>query len=84
MQPEPTAGHRIGVGHRLLSLTRTLLEMDSVPANAIIALPQTVTSTFDEARVLTDWAKQNNAHLFFGSDRPVPHAAGAMDSCARS
>lgn len=64
MQPEPTRVNELGLVIDYYSLTRALLEKDNVPADAIIALPQTVTSTFDEARALTNWAKQNNAHHF--------------------
>jgi uncharacterized SAM-binding protein YcdF (DUF218 family) len=40
------------------------LELDQVPADAIIPLEPTVTSTFDEANLLSAWAKQNHAHRF--------------------
>lgn len=64
MQPEPTKVNELGLVIEYASLTRKLLEMDNVPDSAIVVLPQTVTSTFDEAKVLTAWAKENNAHRF--------------------
>lgn len=64
MQPEPTRVNELGLVINYSALTRTLLEMDKVPAEAITPLPQTVTSTFDEARALAAWASANNAHRF--------------------
>lgn len=64
MRPEPTRVNELGLLIDYYSLTRTLLEMDHVPAEAIVALPQTVTSTFDEAKALAAWARANNAHRF--------------------
>jgi uncharacterized SAM-binding protein YcdF (DUF218 family) len=64
MQPEPSRVTELGLVIDYYSLTRTLLEMDKVPAEAIVPLPQAVTSTFDEAHALTTWARANNAHQF--------------------
>lgn len=64
MQPEPTQVTELGLLVDYYSLTRSLLERDHVPAEVIIPLPQMVTSTFDEARALANWARQNNAHHF--------------------
>ncbi|HMV51756.1 MAG TPA: ElyC/SanA/YdcF family protein [Blastocatellia bacterium] len=64
MQPEPTKVNELGLLIDYATLTRTLLERENVPASAIVVLPQTVTSTFDEAEALAAWAKENNAHRF--------------------
>lgn len=64
MQPELTRVNELCLVIDYYSLTRTLLEMDRVPAEAIIPLPQRVTSTFDEARALAVWARANNARRF--------------------
>ncbi len=64
MQPEPTKVNELGLLIDYATLTRTLLEREQVPPSAIIVLPQTVTSTFDEAKVLAVWAKEHNAHRF--------------------
>lgn len=64
MQPEPTRVNELGLVVDYASLTRTLLEMDHVPADAIIPLVPNVTSTIEEARALAAWASANNAHRF--------------------
>lgn len=64
MQPEPTKVNELGLLIDYATLTRILLERENVPASAIVVLPQTVTSTFDEAKVLAAWARENNAHRF--------------------
>lgn len=64
MRPEPTRVNELGLLIDYCSLTCTLLEMDGVPAEAIVTLPETVTSTFDEAKSLANWARANNAHRF--------------------
>jgi uncharacterized SAM-binding protein YcdF (DUF218 family) len=64
MQPELSRVTRMGLVIDYYSLTRTLLLMDKVPAEAIVPLPQSVRSTFDEANALATWARANNAHQF--------------------
>lgn len=64
MQPEPTKINELGLLIDYATLTQTLLKRENVPDSAIVMLPQTVTSTFDEAKVLAAWAKDNNAHHF--------------------
>jgi uncharacterized SAM-binding protein YcdF (DUF218 family) len=64
MQPDPSTVEKLGLIIDHAALTRRLLEIDQVPAEAIIPLEPIVTSTFEEANLLAAWAKQNNAHRF--------------------
>jgi len=64
MQPDPTEVEKLGLIIDHAALTRRLLEVDQVPAEAVILLEPTVTSTFEEARLLAAWAQQNHAHRF--------------------
>jgi len=64
MQPTPTKINQLGLLIDNGAMTRALLQVANIPADAVITLPQVVTSTFDEVRALTEWANQNNAHRF--------------------
>lgn len=61
MEPERSLTAQGGVMKDEASIVCKLLEREDVPDGSIALVEPTVTSTFDEAVALTDWAKKHNA-----------------------
>ena len=57
--PKPSPSEEIGLTTPGAEVVRQILLKKEVPASAIVVIPSTVTSTYEEAIAVRDWARTN-------------------------